>query len=153
MKMFTLKYLYQSDRIGRWKWMFVDVLNGSRQIGPLAYLPANLAPHSLGPNLPLFGKLGPGKLGPGKLGPGILGPGKSVPDKLVPCISYICKIHTATIGGYKLVEFIYCYRIYSANNWGIYSGIRCIMPTIGGYMLIRRCLCALRAQGCGMCIL
>ena len=37
-------------------------LRGSRQIGPLADLPANFAPHFLGPNLPFSGKLGPGKL-------------------------------------------------------------------------------------------
>jgi len=37
---------------------------GPRQIGPLADLAANWAPHFLGPNLPFFGKLGPGKLGP-----------------------------------------------------------------------------------------
>ena len=42
---------------------------GSRQIGPLADLAANWAPHFLGPNLPFLGKLGPGKLGPGRLGP------------------------------------------------------------------------------------
>ena len=55
---------------------------GPRQIGPLADLAAYWAPHFLGPNLPFFGKLGPGRLGPlaanwapwkfcrSKLGPG-----------------------------------------------------------------------------------
>ena len=37
---------------------------GPRQIGPLADLAANWAPHFLGPNLPFFGKSGPGRLGP-----------------------------------------------------------------------------------------
>ena len=54
--------------------LFYDVVDGSRQIGPrqigpwqigpLTDLAANWAPHFLGPNLPFFGKSGPGRLGP-----------------------------------------------------------------------------------------
>ena len=40
---------------------------GPRPIEPLADLAANWAPHFMGPNLPFFGKLGPGKLGPGHM--------------------------------------------------------------------------------------
>ena len=93
---------------------------GPRQIGPLADLAANWAPHFLGPNLPFFGKSGPGRLGPlaadwapanwapadwapcrqigprqigpRQIGPlgGKLGPSKSSPGKLGPCFIFIC---------------------------------------------------------------
>ena len=42
---------------------------------------------------------------------------------------------------------MFWYQIYSANNWQIYSVIGYILPTIGGYMSIMGCLCALRGAG------
>ena len=123
---------------------------GPRQIGPLANLAANWAPHFLGPNLPFFGKSGPGRLGPlaadwapanwapadwapcrqigprqigpRQIGPlgGKLGPSKSSPGKLGPCFIFIC--------------------------------IGYILPTIGGYMSFGGCQCSLREQGWGICI-
>ena len=63
-------------------------------------------------------------------------------------------------------RYIFWYQIYSANNWGICSGIGYFLPTIMGiysdigyilptiveYMSIMGCLCPLRAQGCRLCI-
>ena len=61
---------------------------------------------------------------------------------------------------------IFWYWIYSANNWEIYSDIGYTLPKNGRYILVLDifcqqlrgicqlwgCLCALRAQGCRLCI-
>ena len=95
-------------------------MESSGQIGPLANLPENWAPHFLGSNLPFSGELFPANWAPGKFGCDKLGPGK-----LGPCISYICIGYILpTIGEYMLVECIYWYWIYSANNWEIYVNWR-----------------------------
>ena len=35
-------------------------------------------------------------------------------------LNWIFTANTATVGEYMSVEFIYCYWLYSVNNWGIY---------------------------------
>ena len=93
-----------------------------RQIGP-----RQMGPWHIGP---LGGKLGPrnfvdGKLGPGKLGPLIIWMQHIVfvqykyifiGESMSVGFGYILP----NIGEYMLVELIYWYWIYSANNWEIY---------------------------------
>ena len=105
-------------------WPWEDIQEGSRQIGPRKIGPRTLG----GPICCLSSKLGPCKLGPCKSGPGKLGSWQIGPQKIgplenlgaanwAPCNSHICIGYILpTIGEYRSVEFIYCYRIYSANN-------------------------------------
>ena len=141
---------------------------GPRQIGPLADLAANWAPHFLGPNLPFFGKSGPGRLGPlaadwapanwapadwapcrqigplgGKLGPlaANWAPANRAPANWATVLySFVLDIFCQQLGKYMSVEFLYI-------------GIGYILPTIGGYMSFGGCQCSLREQGWGICIL
>ena len=134
----------------------------------------------IGPRVIFCGKLGPGRLGPSKLGPGNflprqigpqkirwwqigpqkflwrqIGPRKSFWRQIVFHI-FLLDIYCQQFGNIWTVEYI-CIMVldifwYSANNWQLYSGIGYILPTIGRYMSILLCLCALQAQGCRLWI-
>ena len=85
---------------------------GPRQIGPLADLAANWAPHFLGPNLPFFGKSGPGRLGPlaADWAPANWAPADWAPWRQIGPQ----QIEPRQIGP---LFYIHLYWIYSANNW------------------------------------
>ena len=66
--------------------------------------------------------------------------------------------YTNTQIQYIIIGSIYPIQIYTLgnicqlNSYICIIGIRCILPTIGGYMSIGGRLCALQAHGCGMLI-
>ena len=138
--------LVQVDQIVDFGFHIVSIFYtfwGTRQIGA----PGKLAP----------GKLSPSKLGPGKLSPANRAPGKLGPDVFVQCTNTEMLIHRLTniqimhiiiasidpIQIYALgniyVSWIYGYMYLCQLN--SYIGIGYILPTIGGYMSIGRCLC------------
>ena len=99
-------------------------MTGSRQIGPLADLVANWAPHFLGPCFPLFGKLGPGKLGPWRMLVWQIGPLQIGPRQIGPLYHKYISI------GYilPLLEEYLSYSLVFGH----------ILPTIGGQGCIIR---------------
>ena len=116
-------HLLVSDVYDNWQFLLASITDFSSQQSCQSL--KQQSSHSSEAQIWVLGELGPGQLGPGQL-----------------------------------------YWMYSANNWQIYFGIGYILPTMGRYILVLDifcqqlrgicqlwgCLCALRAQGCRLCI-
>ena len=98
-------------------------LGSTLSLAWFAVSPANWAPANQALANGALSNWAPAKLAPGKLGP----------SKLDPCIIYICIGYSLpTIWEHMSVEFIYCYWIYFANNWGICVNWRVSLQSAGG---------------------